>query len=170
MWQLRKENWISYFRQRKPKRLQNLSIWTMLGMTNYLTNCFYLWGVGKKVLLTVIMMSNDKKVRSCSTVVRRAFCLRRSLCPFLASRLATVSLDRYSQVNRWYKCDHAVCFRFSVHAHLNAICMKFSIYCEVMVLDGQTVDDLQAHFRSNLLHRISNKITKFCIKQYDRTV
>jgi len=81
----------------------------MLGMTNYLTNCFYLWGVGyvgKKVLdlqcgfksweiLIVIMTSNDENVPSCKrhTVVRRTFCLWRSLCPFLALRLTTVSLD-----------------------------------------------------------------------------
>jgi len=32
------------------------TIWTMLGMTNHLTDCFYLWGVGyvgKKVLCRV---------------------------------------------------------------------------------------------------------------------
>jgi len=60
----------------------------MLGMTNYLTDCFDLWDVGKKVLclqcgfkvdtvreiLTVIMTSYDENVRLCKrhTVVRRA--------------------------------------------------------------------------------------------------
>jgi len=44
---------------------------------------------------TMIMMSNDENVRSCKrhTVVRRVFWFWRSLCPFLASRLTTVSLD-----------------------------------------------------------------------------
>jgi len=46
-------------------------------------------------ILTVIMTSNDENVRSCKrhTVVRCAFCFWRSFCPFLASRLTTVSLD-----------------------------------------------------------------------------
>jgi len=30
----------------KKKVKRNSLIWTMLGMTNYLTDCFYLWGVG----------------------------------------------------------------------------------------------------------------------------
>jgi len=30
----------------KKKDKQNSSIWTMLGMMNYLTDFFYLWGVG----------------------------------------------------------------------------------------------------------------------------
>jgi len=30
----------------KKKVKQNSLIWTMLGMTNYSTNDFYLWGVG----------------------------------------------------------------------------------------------------------------------------
>jgi len=86
-------------------------MWTMLGMTNYLTDCFYLWGVnvykkfcvcnaGLKVdaareILTVILTSNDENVRLCKrhTVVRRVFCFWRSLFPFLASRLTTMSLD-----------------------------------------------------------------------------
>jgi len=48
-----------------------------------------------RVILTVIMTSYDENVCSCKkhTVVRRAFCFWRLLCPFLASRLTTVSLD-----------------------------------------------------------------------------
>jgi len=61
---------------------------------------FCVFNAGLKVdaareILAVIMTSNDKNVCSCKrhTVVRRAFCFWRSLCPFLASRLTTVSLD-----------------------------------------------------------------------------
>jgi len=61
---------------------------------------FCVYNVGLKVdmareILTVIMMSNDENVRSCKrhTVVCCAFCFWRSLCPFLASQLTTVSLD-----------------------------------------------------------------------------
>jgi len=84
----------------------------MLGMTNYLTDCFYLWGcwlmlarrfcvfnAGLKVdaareILAVIMTSNDENVRSCKrhTVVRCALCFWQSLCP---SQLTTVSLDEH---------------------------------------------------------------------------
>jgi len=62
----------------------------MLGMTNYLTDCFYwlmlarrfcVYDVGLKVdaarkILTVIMMSNDENIRSCKrqTVVCHTFC------------------------------------------------------------------------------------------------
>jgi len=48
-------------------------------------------------ILTVIMTSYDENVCSCKrhTVVCHAFCFWRSLCPFLASRLTTVSLDKF---------------------------------------------------------------------------
>jgi len=71
-----------------------------LGCLLMLARRFYTYNVGLKVdaareTLTVIMMSNDENVHSCKrhTVVRRAFCFWQSLCPFLASRLTTVSLD-----------------------------------------------------------------------------
>jgi len=61
---------------------------------------FCVFNAGLKVeaaqdILTVIMTSNDKNVRSCKrhTVVRRTFCFWQSLCPFLDLRLTTVSLD-----------------------------------------------------------------------------
>jgi len=61
---------------------------------------FCVFNAGLKVdavreILTVIMMSYDENIRSCNrhTVVRCVFCFWRSLCPFLASRLTTVSLD-----------------------------------------------------------------------------
>jgi len=46
-------------------------------------------------ILIVIMTSNDKNLCLCKrhTVVRRTFCFWQLLCPFLASRLTTVSLD-----------------------------------------------------------------------------
>jgi len=61
---------------------------------------FCVFNAGLKVdavreISTVITTSYDENVRSCKkhTVVCRAFCFWRSLCPFLASRLTTVSLD-----------------------------------------------------------------------------
>jgi len=61
---------------------------------------FCVFNAGLKVdtareISTMIMTSNDENVRSCKrhTVVRRAFFFWLSLCPFLASRLTTVSLD-----------------------------------------------------------------------------
>jgi len=73
--------------------LLSLGCWLMLAR-------FCVFNAGLKVdvareILTVIMTSNDENVRSCKrhTVVRRAFCFGRLLCPFLASRLTTVSLD-----------------------------------------------------------------------------
>jgi len=64
----------------------------MLGMTNYLTDCFYLWGqcwqegftyvynAGLKVdaareILTVVMMSNEENICSCKRhrAVRHVF-------------------------------------------------------------------------------------------------
>jgi len=61
---------------------------------------FCVFNAGLKVdadreILNVIMTSNDENVRLCKrhTAVRRAFYFWRSLCPFLASRLTTVSLD-----------------------------------------------------------------------------
>jgi len=60
---------------------------------------FCVYNAGLKVdmaILTVIMTLNDENVCSCKrhTVVHRAFCFWQSLCPFLASRLTTVSLDQ----------------------------------------------------------------------------
>jgi len=73
----------------------------MLGMTNYLNDCFYLFNASLKVdaareILTVIMMSNDENVCSCKRhpIIRRVFSFWRSLCPFLALRLTTLSLDK----------------------------------------------------------------------------
>jgi len=70
--------------------------------------------IGKKVLclqcrlkvdaaqeiLNVIMTSNDENVCSCKrhTVLRLTFCFWRSLCPFLALQLITVSLDVIIQI------------------------------------------------------------------------
>jgi len=61
---------------------------------------FCVFNAGLKVdavreIFTVIMTSYDENVHSCKrhTVVCRAFCFWRSLCPFLALRLTTVSLD-----------------------------------------------------------------------------
>jgi len=61
---------------------------------------FCIFNAGLKVdaageISTMIITSNDENVRSCKrhTVVRRAFCFWQSLCPFLASRLITVSFD-----------------------------------------------------------------------------
>jgi len=66
--------------------LLSLGCWLMLARR------FCVFNAGLKVdaareILTVIMTSNDKNVRSCKkhTVVRRAFCFWRSLCPFLTS-------------------------------------------------------------------------------------
>jgi len=63
----------------------------------------FVFNVGLKVdaaqeILTVIMTSNDKTICSCKrhTVVCRAFCFWRLLCPFLALRLNIVSLDPVS--------------------------------------------------------------------------
>jgi len=75
--------------------LLSLGCWLMFARR------FCVFNVGLKFdtaqeILTVIMTSNDENFRLCKrhTVVRHAFCFRRSLCPFLASRLTTVSLDR----------------------------------------------------------------------------
>jgi len=66
--------------------LLSLGCWLMLARR------FCVYNEGLKVdaaqeTLTVIMMSNDENVRSCKrhTVVHRAFCFWRLLCPFLAS-------------------------------------------------------------------------------------
>jgi len=74
--------------------LLSLGCWLMLARR------FCVFNAGLKVdaaqeILTVIMTSNNENVHSCKryTVVRRTFCFWRSLCPFLASRLTTVSLN-----------------------------------------------------------------------------
>jgi len=61
---------------------------------------FCVYNAGLKVdpareILTVIMKSNDENIRSCKrhTVACHAFYSWRLLCPFLASRLTTMSLD-----------------------------------------------------------------------------
>jgi len=71
-----------------------------LGCWLVLVRRFCVYNAGLKVdadreILTVIMTSNDENVRSCKrhTVLHRAFCFWQSLCPFLASRLTTMSLD-----------------------------------------------------------------------------
>jgi len=76
--------------------LLSLGCWLMLARR------FCVFNAGLKVdaareISTVIMTSNNENVRLCKrhTVVCRAFCFWRSLCPFLASRLTTVSLDIY---------------------------------------------------------------------------
>jgi len=53
-------------------------------------------------ILTVIMKSNDEKVRSCKrhTIVHHAFCFWRSLSSFLASRLTTVSLEQFNFISK----------------------------------------------------------------------
>jgi len=78
--------------------LFSLGSWLMLARR------FCVCNVGLKVdaaqeILTVIMTSNDENIRLCKrqAVARRAFCFWRSLCPFLASRLTTVSLDLWQQ-------------------------------------------------------------------------
>jgi len=74
--------------------LSSLGCWLMLARR------FCVYNAGLKVdaaqeILTVIMTSNDENIRSCKrhTLVCHAFCYWRSLCPFLAPRLTTVSLD-----------------------------------------------------------------------------
>jgi len=71
--------------------LLSLGCWLMLARRF----CVYNAGAAQEIL-AVIMMSNDENVCSCKrrTVVRHVFCFWRSLCPFLASRLTTVSLDK----------------------------------------------------------------------------
>jgi len=69
--------------------LLSLGCWLMLARR------FCVYNVGLKVhaaqeILTVIMMSNDKNI--CT------FCFWRSLYPFLASRLTTVSLDHGTKI------------------------------------------------------------------------
>jgi len=64
---------------------------------------FYVYNAGLKVdvageVLTVIVTSNDENV--CSHTLsscRHAFCFWQLLCPFLASRLTTMSLDTVTQ-------------------------------------------------------------------------
>jgi len=108
-----------YFRQRKKKlktkfidfdhagndKLLNWLLW-FLGWWLMLARRFCVFNAGLKVdtareISTMIMTSNDENVRSCKrhTVVRRVFCFWWSLCPFLASRLTTVSLDRQINCN-----------------------------------------------------------------------
>jgi len=43
---IEKEELVISTKEKKKKKKRNSSIWTMLEMTNYLTDCFYLWGVG----------------------------------------------------------------------------------------------------------------------------
>jgi len=71
-----------------------------LGCRIMLARKFCVYNAGLKVdaaqeILTVIMTSNDENVRLCKRhkVVCCTFCFWRSLCPFLASRLTTMSLD-----------------------------------------------------------------------------
>jgi len=70
---------------------------------------FCVFNAGLKVdaareISTMIMKLNDENVRSCKkhTVVCHVFCFWRSLCPFLASRLTTVSLD----TDNLHHCNH----------------------------------------------------------------
>jgi len=86
--------------------LLSLGCWLMLARN------FCVFNAGLKVdaareIFTVIITSNDKNVHSCKrhTVVRRAFSFWQSLCPYLASRLTTVSLDVEEIMSRnVYKC------------------------------------------------------------------
>jgi len=74
--------------------LLSLGYWLMLARR------FRVFNAGLKVdvareILTVIMTSNDKNIRSSKrhTVVHRTFCFWRLLYPILASRLTTVRLN-----------------------------------------------------------------------------
>jgi len=80
-------------------KLLNWLLWS-LGWWLMLARRFCVFNVGLKVdaleRSTMIMTSYyDENVRSCKrhTVVRRAFCFWRSLCPILALRLTTVSFN-----------------------------------------------------------------------------
>jgi len=81
---------------------------------------FCVFNAGLKVdadqeILTVIMTPNDENVHSCKrhTVVRHAFCFWRSLCPFLASRLTTVSLDNDECTILTLTMLHATIYHFT---------------------------------------------------------
>jgi len=122
MWQLRKENWLLPLKKNKKSKnkihrfldhagndnllnqlLLSLGCWLMLART------FCVYNAGLKVdtareILTVIMASNDENVRSCKrhtvAIVCCTFCFWRSLCPFLALWLTTVSLDMHVQFKK----------------------------------------------------------------------
>jgi len=81
---------------------------------------FCIFNAGLKVdvsreISTMIMTSNDENVRSCKrhTIVHRAFFFWRSLCPFLASRVTTMSLDTY-QSSHSYVLQHILSIIASV--------------------------------------------------------
>jgi len=120
-----------YFRQRKKKvktkfidldhagsdKLLN-QLLLSLGCWLMLVRRFCVYNAGLKVdvaweILIVIMTSNDENIRSCKrhTVVHHAFCFWQLLCPFLASQLTTMSLDKLNREKRnswqaiYYKND-----------------------------------------------------------------
>jgi len=93
--------------------LLSLGCWLMLARR------FCVFNAGLKVdaareILTVIMTSNHETlahVKDTHTVVRRVFCFWRSFCPFLASRLTTVSFETcqlyaYSMTCEWRISQH----------------------------------------------------------------
>jgi len=75
--------------------LLSLGCWLMLARKFCVYNASLKVDVAREIL-TVIMTSNDKSVYPCKrhTVVHRTLYFWQSLCPFLASRLTTVSFDR----------------------------------------------------------------------------
>jgi len=113
MLQLRKENWLLLSKKKKvetkfidsdhagnDKLLNQLVL--SLGCWLMLARRFCVYNMGLKVdtareILTVIMTSNDENACSCKrhTVVHCVLCFWRSLCPFLSSRLTTMSFDMY---------------------------------------------------------------------------
>jgi len=106
MWRLRKENWLLSSKKKNKNEYHPCWEWQTTWPI-----AFILVNIGKKTLclqcglkvdkaweiLTVIMMSNDKKVcsRKRRTAVRRTFCFWQSLCP------ATHYLESWYKATLW---------------------------------------------------------------------
>jgi len=112
--------------------LLSLGCWLMLARR------FCVYNAGLKVdvareILTVIMMSNDENIHLYKrhTVVHRTFCFWQSLCPFLALRLTTVSLD-----NRfWYKLPvtfSATLILYVSHTHTSLVIVHSNVCCTIV--------------------------------------
>jgi len=86
---------------------------------------FCVYNVGLREILTVIMTSNDENVHSCKrhTVIHHAFCFWRSLCPFLALRLTTVSLDTLA--------GHLLLYPDIVKGHFKHTILNTGMYSEL---------------------------------------